>query len=59
MSRLAPYALRLTHPRIFDVSIRSDLDEWHSAALCRLGELHRAEKNGEAVQLVRRSFKWS
>ena len=59
LSRLAPHALRLTRPRLFDVLMRSQLDESHSVLLCGLGQLlHRAERDREAVQLVHRALEW-
>lgn len=59
-SRLASHAIRLMHPRLYDVLTKSELDEWRSADLSGLGQLlHRAGRIEEAVPIITRVLTWS
>jgi tetratricopeptide (TPR) repeat protein len=59
-SRLASHAIRLMHPRLYDVLTKSELDAWRCAALTALGQvLHRAERIQEAAPLITHALTWS
>ncbi|KEF60432.1 uncharacterized protein A1O9_01993 [Exophiala aquamarina CBS 119918] len=59
-SRLASHAMRLMHPRLYDVLENSELDEERCNLLCGLGGvLAHAGMAEEATPLLGRSLAWS